>query len=894
MNMKCTNAKEEKMTEEEKPDETKTKDDIQKIGESTDKMVKKEDPRLMEENTEETSKKQPYKCSRCKKSYTTENEFNSHMEKQHTKLPTDEKDALKLTSELSALLDTITDINRDKLTEEKPVSKDDLNQTVKETQEEWPQRPKRKVKDNERIYECDICKFQTTDFGEHNKHRVYKHKLGKITLPSNGAPIQIKRKLITLNTVKYQCEKCNFETKNKTYLPQHMKKIHGKVSKTTETTNNKLIRTSSANSTSSIPSPPNKTRKVTTIGTSTTKIKLHNKESKDEQSEDVTEKDVELCYQKLLRGKSIKEAATNTEREIENAKTHNLADLEKEVKEHEQSLIGASEVIQNLEEENNDLHKKVNYLGNNADLVEDLLREIKKFKKQSMENNQSCMLCDEADITMYELRYHIKKIHSVEEDLDNEEDEILREWLKQLRDMDDQKDKEEEDIQQELKKMKHEILELRDAVQNKDMGLQKYEEIVKKAKTKYNEDEKQIKVLKKENEELQSNVRLLKKAVKVTESKNKSKEGENQEEEMEQDESYMQASQLIQSKSEGFFRCSPQLNSEIRSHQSFPAFTRPDVEPGKTYTCHICKQGGITELAVEAHMKSHREEGDLKCDDCSFQANNIDVLKNHTKIVKHTYTVKVQDFICDKCGIECETMNELRDHKKRHDAKHVMKCRICDQEFTSNGQLRNHMREAHRILREDWSQIQTGNSSLEERTNHILHNVNIKCNFCEVKFNNRSDMWHHRKEHHSSHKPCRNFPNCEYAGRCVYSHNMIPEGKVRCFECGNEFDTQKALMLHRKNVHMDKTPCRQFQRNKCDRSNEECWYSHNISQINQSTDFQIPIQNQAPPGNHPLNQTSQVLNQTYMQQSNQLKSLIPEILSQMMPHILQKIMEKIK
>ena len=396
------------------------------------------------------------------------------------------------------------------------------------------------------------------------------------------------------------------------------------------------------------------------------------------------------------------------------------------------------------------------------------------------------MLCDEADITMYELRYHIKKIHSVEEELDNEEDENLREWLKQLRDMEDKKDKEDKDIQQEVNQMKQEILDLKDAAQNKDKGLQEYEEIVKKAETKHNNDEKQIKALKKENEELHNNVGLLKKAVKVTESKNNLKEVVNQEEEMEQDE----ASQLIQSKSEGFFRSSPQSNSEIRNPQSFPAFTGIAAEPGKTYMCHICKQGGITELAVESHMKCHREDGDLKCDDCSFQANNIDILKNHTRILKHTYTVKVQDFICDKCGIECETMNELRDHKNRHGVKHVIKCSICSQEFTSKGQLRNHMREAHRMLREDWNQIQTGNSSLEDISNH-LETVNIECKFCEFKFNNRSDMWCHRKEHHLSHKPCRNFPNCEYAGRCVYSHNMIQEGKVGCFECGNEFKMSK-------------------------------------------------------------------------------------------------------
>ena len=131
-------------------------------------------------------------------------------------------------------------------------------------------------------------------------------------------------------------------------------------------------------------------------------------------------------------------------------------------------------------------------------------------------------------------------------------------------------------------------------------------------------------------------------------------------------------------------------------------------------------------------------------------------------------------------------MSELREHMKRHDAKIALKCNICNQELNSKSQIRNHMRQVHEILREDWNQIQSENSTVEERLDQRQETANIQCNFCESKFTNKYNMWQHRKENHQSHKPCRNFPNCKYAGRSVYSHRILPEGKVRCYECGNE------------------------------------------------------------------------------------------------------------
>ena len=853
---KCTQAKEEsqkkdetqKKTEDDSKKKEETQEDIKEIEDST-KL--KEIQEVVQELVQEVVQNkviQPYNCSRCKEKYETEWEWNEHMEINHDKLTSDDKDALKLTSELSAALAAVHEINPDIKNPEK--SMDDHNKTITDDEEEKPKRLKRKKMKKEsyyeRVYECDICKSQTTDFRVHDQHRKNKHKLGRSKLPPNGTPFEIKRRPITVGGAKHKCDQCEFKTKNKKYLPEHVKRKHGKETKTTaEIIIHNLSRSNSNRSSAAINSPPSKARKIE------------------------TEEEVKL---------DIIEIDENT----------SMSNLEKKNTEQEHILIGQSEIIQNLEEQNEELHQKINYLGNNADIVEDLLNENQIIKKQASNKNKSCLLCDEKDITEYEMRYHIRRNHQMEEELEEAEDEDLRQRLKRLKDDEDTKDDSEKRVmKQNIDQMNRQLIELKEIIQNKDLGLKKYEEIVKSAETKYEHDEKMIKSLLKENEELKNDVKLLRKVVEVTNSKLELKEKEHiEEEQMEEDEPESEEKILFRFKSSGHTRTSPLSNVEAKSPISSLNFPDGNAKTNKTYTCKICDQRNIHEMAIEIHLKSHKEEGIFKCEDCSFQTNTITILKNHTSQLKHSYTVKVQDFICEPCGIEFETENELKRHKETHKTSNDLKCKICAQDFTSKTQLRIHMREMHRMLREDWQELQTDENTPETRNIQDNEIANICCKFCEEKFHTTIEMWDHRKEIHPSHKPCINFPNCDYAGRCVYSHKHIPEGMVRCFQCGRDFNTYAEMMIHRKNTHNDRILCKKFQQNQCNRPSDRCWFIHEMTQrsvlTNQNPDFQSRIVNQAPPG-------TQILNLT-----NQLKSMLPEVMSQMLPQIMMKIMENLQ
>ena len=166
-------------------------------------------------------------CTECGETFQSEQELDTHFEK-HNK----------------------TDKSKIHATRSKV--KEDPNNTILEITDGNSKKHKRNIKDGEKIYQFTVCNFQTTEFIEHNKLRKNKHKLSGSSLPPNKAPIQLKRKLVTLKAATFDCGKCGFSTKNKYYLPTHMKLVHAKVPKKSETDTSILARSNSTESSSSI------------------------------------------------------------------------------------------------------------------------------------------------------------------------------------------------------------------------------------------------------------------------------------------------------------------------------------------------------------------------------------------------------------------------------------------------------------------------------------------------------------------------------------------------------------------------------------------------------------------------------------------------------------------
>ena len=157
-----------------------------------------------------------------------------------------------------------------------------------------------------------------------------------------------------------------------------------------------------------------------------------------------------------------------------------------------------------------------------------------------------------------------------------------------------------------------------------------------------------------------------------------------------------------------------------------------------------------------------------------------------------------------------------------HQKTHEVKCLMCDKQFKSSRKQKEHMRKDHDEMI-CHIQCEGGKCSRVETDNIERENPH-KCNFCEQVSPSRNSLSTHRTDVHRTFKPCRDITNCQYQGGCFFSHVPVTAGKVRCFQCGEEFDSKHTMMIHRK-IHGEVKECIRLTINQCDRG-DNCWWSH--------------------------------------------------------------------
>ena len=108
----------------------------------------------------------------------------------------------------------------------------------------------------------------------------------------------------------------------------------------------------------------------------------------------------------------------------------------------------------------------------------------------------------------------------------------------------------------------------------------------------------------------------------------------------------------------------------------------------------------------------------------------------------------------------------------------------------------------------------------------ILTILQFHCSFCAAKFFNNAELEMHRHQTHKTFRPCKNMPQCPYESSCVFNHSIIDTNMFLCFECGEQFETFRELMFHRKRQHT-MSSCRKFTENSCPFTDEACWFNHN-------------------------------------------------------------------
>ena len=261
----------------------------------------------------------------------------------------------------------------------------------------------------------------------------------------------------------------------------------------------------------------------------------------------------------------------------------------------------------------------------------------------------------------------------------------------------------------------------------------------KSAEEKLSDLEEKYCLLEKENKEFKEEIKQLKSKLKNTNYNSNS---------LDEEADNTEAECLPKLKSKGFRKTNPQSEPEIN------------------LKCTICKKKFKNKEVLRTHMKSHDNDGDWTCNECSHQTNNEDNLKNHKNFAH---------YVAPK----------------------------------SNPSLKD---------------IQDGRND-EVRPLNDGKDTSTTCNKCKKDFIYRIDLTKHIREEHKTFKPCLNINNCTFLPRCRFNHKVYPKGTQICYECEFTCKSLHELMRHRKNEHTVPM-CRDFLKKNCGFSSEDCYHSH--------------------------------------------------------------------
>ena len=268
------------------------------------------------------------------------------------------------------------------------------------------------------------------------------------------------------------------------------------------------------------------------------------------------------------------------------------------------------------------------------------------------------------------------------------------------------------------------------------------------------------------------------------------------------------------------------------------------------------------------------------------------VAKNQGSFLQSTNIYDTIQFTCKKCDNVFNTQNDLSKHMETHDTELVFTCEDCNVSFKAKSDLEIHIQSSHVNSHTDWicnDCDYQGETALQlmkhlKLTSHNpsqsiekkkLFNDYKKCYTCNLECDGYLNLMNHRKEVHPSRKKCRNFPNgdCIYGQGCWYVHEEqlmdVDESvngdiittdsnnvtRTKCPYCETVFLSKNEFMKHRKLSHSVKVkPCNSFLKGNCLRSDESCWFIHDIShqdtekKVNSSSlsDFQMTPKDHVP------------------------------------------------
>ncbi|XP_071476354.1 uncharacterized protein [Diadema antillarum] len=205
----------------------------------------------------------------------------------------------------------------------------------------------------------------------------------------------------------------------------------------------------------------------------------------------------------------------------------------------------------------------------------------------------------------------------------------------------------------------------------------------------------------------------------------------------------------------------------------------------KLYVCNICNRKFTQAANLEVHVRAHQDKM-FKCDMCSVSYRKEEKLLQHKQMC---HAVK-KCFVCGDCGKVLSTKANLQRHERKHQGLKPFVCPICDKGFSEKVVLKRHMK-IHKedvLTCEKCDQLFTSNEALNQ---HITDNgcaKSFRCRHCERTFSSKNGL----ARHQSSHKSMQVIPE-----------KADDKGKKKkkmyiCDICHKNFKKKKKLARHKR------------------------------------------------------------------------------------------------
>ncbi|XP_041968475.1 zinc finger protein 816-like isoform X4 [Aricia agestis] len=239
--------------------------------------------------------------------------------------------------------------------------------------------------------------------------------------------------------------------------------------------------------------------------------------------------------------------------------------------------------------------------------------------------------------------------------------------------------------------------------------------------------------------------------------------------------------------------------------------------------CTICDKSidSISELArhlVEEHDKKYHmgvtdyfqpfkltNDPQMNCCLCGEIFHNMKLLMQHMNL-------HYRNFICTICGAGFVNSFRLKRHEMTHGKKKSSyPCKQCGLVFEAESKKKAHVNTEHKGIAGD-SVCQICKARFKnyyQKTRHMtqVHNLEgIKCDYCDKKFNLKSNLILHMRSVHLKERPyqCSVCSMGFFVKRHMLGHYMAThtnERKFKCEVCGKAYATQNSRRKHMKKNH---------------------------------------------------------------------------------------------